>query len=628
MPTINVPGIGDVFADGFAEEQTMQRILQALSDSNNVNSADAQQRLRESAITTANSTTALGQTLRKTGQETETAGSQTAKGLKDAATSGSTFANIIGRSQRSLAQAFRGVTGDRGGFGPLAFFSDLLEGAGKGLTQLGTVLPGLGKAFSYLAGPLFTALGAAGGFLVTKLQQVDKQFTEFQNAGGLLGGSFMDLRVTAQASGLTVGQFNNIVKNSTEQLASFGGTTRMGAREFARATGRLRSEFGPQLMAMGLNFEDMGNATADLLQSFTFAGVAIQDVGIGTQAFAEATRNAVAQQKIMSVLTGRSIEQQRQAERQTRRDAQVQSAMRNLDGETRKALETFIANQPQFRDVILDQITFGRITSKNAAMLSGIAPETVRAVQQTVDGVMNTSIKAPSEFFARLSRNSEQIANEMDTQGLLTDLSRFTNNELTTLARDTFTQQQQLVAAAINRTIANVAQDFEKLTGEMDPLTKSVFELRNATQNLQVEFASSINGFLNSSKLGVDAITGGINAIQNALRGINNFIGTPRGTRIGDGSDVVFGEVRTRRFTPVTADPTGNVGGDTSPDNTSTTTNTGTTAPLTTNTVRPNGTNENPLVVKDPTMHNMITELVKATKNTATGLDNLKANLT
>ena len=36
-----------------------------------------------------------------------------------------------------------------------------------------------------------------------------------------------------------------------------------------------------------------------------------------------------------------------------------------------------------------------------------------------------------------------------------------------------------------------------------------------------------------------------------------------------------------------------------------------------------------PLVVKDPTMHNMITELVKATKNNpATGLDNLKANLT
>ena len=78
--------IGDVFADGFAEEQTMQRILQVLSDGDNVNSADAQQRPRDSAITTANSTTILGQTLRKTGQETETAGTQTAKGLKDAPT--------------------------------------------------------------------------------------------------------------------------------------------------------------------------------------------------------------------------------------------------------------------------------------------------------------------------------------------------------------------------------------------------------------------------------------------------------------------------------------------------------------------------------------------------------------
>ena len=32
MPVINVPGIGDVFADGFAEEQTMQRILAVLQN--------------------------------------------------------------------------------------------------------------------------------------------------------------------------------------------------------------------------------------------------------------------------------------------------------------------------------------------------------------------------------------------------------------------------------------------------------------------------------------------------------------------------------------------------------------------------------------------------------------------
>ena len=139
-PTINVPGIGDVFADGFAEEQTMQRILQALSDGNNVNSADAQQRPRESCNYYCKQYNCSGQTLRKTGQETETAGCKTAKGLKDAPTSGSTFANIIGRSQRNPAQAFRGVSGDRGGFGPLAFFADALKEQVK-LTELSTIVP-------------------------------------------------------------------------------------------------------------------------------------------------------------------------------------------------------------------------------------------------------------------------------------------------------------------------------------------------------------------------------------------------------------------------------------------------------------------------------------------------------
>ena len=42
-------------------------------------------------------------------------------------------------------------------------------------------------------------------------------------------------------------------------------------------------------------------------------------------------------------------------------------------------------------------LTFGRITSKKEHYLQNCT-ETVRAVQQTVDGVMNTFIKAPSEF--------------------------------------------------------------------------------------------------------------------------------------------------------------------------------------------------------------------------------------
>ena len=51
-------------------------------------------------------------------------------------------------------------------------------------------------------------------------------------------------------------------------------------------------------MALGVSFQDMGMATADLMQKFANAGVAIEDVGVGTRAFAEATRNALDNRKL------------------------------------------------------------------------------------------------------------------------------------------------------------------------------------------------------------------------------------------------------------------------------------------------------------------------------------------
>ena len=75
MPTIDVPGIGQVFAEGFAEEQTMQRILAALQGRDSSDGATVSTQRTQSAINQ------LGSTVQKTGASVQDGGQRASAGL-------------------------------------------------------------------------------------------------------------------------------------------------------------------------------------------------------------------------------------------------------------------------------------------------------------------------------------------------------------------------------------------------------------------------------------------------------------------------------------------------------------------------------------------------------------------
>ena len=74
LPQIEVPGVGTVFADGFAEESTMQRILNVLQASDNANSPEAMQQLAGAAQSASVSTRRASQQLDGLGSDANAAG--------------------------------------------------------------------------------------------------------------------------------------------------------------------------------------------------------------------------------------------------------------------------------------------------------------------------------------------------------------------------------------------------------------------------------------------------------------------------------------------------------------------------------------------------------------------------
>tara|TARA_B100001057_G_scaffold196076_1_gene196808 strand:- start:52 stop:1977 length:1926 start_codon:yes stop_codon:yes gene_type:complete len=536
LPQINVPGIGEVFADGFAEEQTMQRILAVLASADNVNSADAQRDLAAASKAATGGIFGFGRTVDKTADQTKQGGQTLAAGLNSANTASAIFSRDLRRSATALSSSFSDLQSKPFAlaqtvtetFTKLATGSKLVSAAVGGL--LGTAIADMagfskkiGAALGLAGGALTEAAvplaGAVAGFLFEKLNAASGSFLEVQKSGALLGGSLVDFRNNAHNANLTMAEFNNIFKQNGEVMASFGGQTNRGAREFARANMALNRLHGVELRTLGFSFEDLGQATAEMMQNFAMSGVAIDNTAIQTQALAEATANQIRQQKTVAVLTGRSIEQQKQAERAQRKDAQVQAALARLGPQQRQEIERLISAFPEMRSTILDITTFGNITSKDAAMLSASLPSLTQGIVDTVKGIKSGGASEGTAMaFKRFAENNQSIQQEfLNNADLIATTGRFTTNEFVKVTENSFLMSQQVMAKSINQTVNDVVDDFKKLQTGQNAATKALIGLQDENRKLGMSLSKLTTEMLRNS-------SGIVSFISDITSGLNTGI--------------------------------------------------------------------------------------------------------
>lgn len=625
MPQINVPGIGEVFADGFAEEQTMQRILSVLSSADNVNSADAQRDLADKSKEASSGILGLGRAVDKAGDQTRQGGQTFAAGLNSATSASAIFSRDLRRSASALSMSFSDLQAK-----PFALAQTMTEVIGKlaqnnrvfsslvgalGGTAIadmlgadGPIAKSLAGAGGAIAGFLSTAtvpmMAAIAGFLFEKLNATSTAFMSVQKSGALLGGSFIEFRNFAHNANLTMGEFNNIFQKNSEAMATFGGQTERGAREFARANMAVNNLAGRELRALGFNFEDIGNVTAEVLQNFGEAGVAIDRTAIGTRAFAETVADAARQTKIMATLTGRSIDQQKEQERAQRRDAQVQATIARLGPQQQKNIRDLITAFPQMRDLILDQVTFGSATSKNALMMANAMPETTRAFAETVDGIKDGSLQAVDSF-VKMAKSGDLARGELLNNADMTILSRFSNNEFLKTIEGSFLNLQQLTTAAINNTVRDVGADLEKAQSGMNAATNALLNLQDANRKLGMSLSKLTTNMLKNSDGIVEFVATGTNAITAGIQKLNRVAGIDSRSNVGPYNTEIGAQIREVAETNNQIMSPGAMGGVANTSNTSSSlTNTG-----------------NPIIdARNKQFLDKLDELIAATKRSGSGI--------
>ena len=527
LPTINVPGIGEVFADGFAEEQTMNRILAVLQSSDNANSPEAQQRLAAAANASSSSVSMFGKRIQESGNLTKDGSASVVQGFRDATDASFKYGRTMRQATSGVIRSFDSLQSK-----PFALAQSLttmistIAGTGG---KLGKALMGIAggfagkefaKSLSDSLGSQFTgalvgatagvfapgALAAVAGFIFEKLNSTSEAFKKVQQSGALLGGSLVEFRVNAHASNLTMAEFTNIFQKAGEEMATFGGQTLRGAREFARANRELNKN-ATELRMLGFSFEDLGLATADMMSKFAMSGVAINESAISTREFSEATRTQLIQQKTIATLTGRSIERQKEAERQQRKDVQVQAAIARLGPEQQLEIERLISAFPQMRGAILDTVTFNGLASKDALMLSSAMPTLTEGIINTVRDIKGGSGLAVNSF-KEFAKNSNLIREEFLTGADITaSLDRFTDNTFVKTISGSLLTLQKTMAVSINKTVEDVADDFTRIATGQNAATKALIELENKNRDLGMTMSALTTSLLKNSK-GIVAFLG------------------------------------------------------------------------------------------------------------------------
>lgn len=220
---IDIPGVGEVVAEGAASEQTLKQIVKLLGGGSSLAKGDKKGPLGKESEETAKSVDELG----KQSDETTGALGSLAKGAS----------SLIGGAFNALTAAIGSVVGAIPGFA-----GELLFG-GNRISDFVQHVPLLGQQFSGLA-------KAVEG-------QLDV-FRELSTIGAGFGNNMFELASIAGRSAIPQEEFANLLQSNAEGIRIFGNSIQDGARNFGRLSKELRqSTAGQDLMAMGFTTQEL-----------------------------------------------------------------------------------------------------------------------------------------------------------------------------------------------------------------------------------------------------------------------------------------------------------------------------------------------------------------------------------
>jgi len=523
LPVIDVPGFGQVQADNFASEQTLQRLVEAVN-----NQTAGPGGIQSIFASVAGDSKRASADLKRMGSAASTSSRATDEASQSVAG--------LGRSSRGVMAAFSSYATSLSNVnieapaGALtsAFnkVSDMIDVAGKG----GAVA--IGAAFGPVAG-IITAFGSAVasyavaglGVAMGDLDKMGTQYRKAANNGALFGQSMLNFRTFAHTSGLTMEQFGNVLEKNRERVSVFGMATTEGANQFSLANSRVIRDYGDSFQRMGMTFEDIGNNTADYLAAIAEGTPGVYNTAVSMADVTKGAYDLAVQQKALAAINGTTIEQEKEKMRMQRKDAQMNAVLLGMSQKEREAVQALSAQFPQATQFIKEFVAFGGPVTKEGNMQAAMMGTLTTEIGNTITAVKGgQDLKASLETLKNVASSSGAIIAETEAMADLVKLGvAGSTNSFVQMAEKNFQTQFELmnkvnsgvvdnVLAELNVTAGGAIGDFKKA---IDPAAQAANQLTRAFQEGFTSISSLLDAFYRSS------------AGQNILNTVANTISVP-----------------------------------------------------------------------------------------------------
>ena len=347
---IEIPGIGDVIAENFAQEDTLQKILAATLKSEKTKQADESKRLAQEKKLKEARENELKDNAKKS-EQSKKASSEMDKliaNYKKQDTVMSQFTDDLSKSGKNITNMFADLTVTVGNLAgkflanydsmvtdPIKAGAGILETVNNVMFQIAHIAVDIGTALGkaavgwvpFIGGGLadvVQSLGVLGNKLIDFANQIfstvntvlEKEFQKratqlfsFMSVGGSFAGGMTEMGQLANESGVGIDTFTKAVVAARPSIIamglSVGDATRLLSKNMAAlgtTVGKSGKTVRDELLALGYDYQSQGVVMAQYMAQLKSTGVNLAAVAPAT--LAKQTEQYAKHLKVISDITG------------------------------------------------------------------------------------------------------------------------------------------------------------------------------------------------------------------------------------------------------------------------------------------------------------------------------------
>ena len=211
---------------------------------------------------------------------------------------------------------------------------DLIQGGSKNISDFGAALSGLPLGIGIVMG----VLGK-----LAKIQEAEfETYQKLSNAGSTLGGSMIDVRMTAYALKMNLTELGNVLSQNGETFARLGGSAEQGRKAFTKVAGEMMSsDIGNNLRALGYTSEQAVGGMANYLSA---TGGRTKKEMENTAGIIAGTNAYLTNLDSLTQLTGKNRDELEKGMKEAAANAAFEAAMAGMSEEEKKKAQLGLQN--------------------------------------------------------------------------------------------------------------------------------------------------------------------------------------------------------------------------------------------------------------------------------------------